>query len=190
MKPDERDAEEWVKQAKNGSRPAFDQLVTFYQSPILALTFQILGDYDEAKDAAQDAFIRAFEQISGFREKSRFSTWLYRIAVNVSLDRTRRRKRRKTDPLTEKELSRQVDESDNPAQQYEHQQQNRQQHNRLVKAMQALSKQQRTATVLKYFHEKSYKEISEILNCSKATARTHVFRALQHMKEYLEVNHE
>lgn len=188
MKPDERDEHNWIKEAKKGSRQAFDQLVMLYQKSIIALTYQILGDYDKAKDAAQDAFLRAFENISRFKEKSRFSTWLYRIAVNVSLDEERRRKRQKTDPMTGLEIAQKMDKSDNPAQHYEQKQQDKRQHEYVLQAMQGLSKHQRTATVLKYFHEKSFKEISRILNCSESTARTHVFRALQNMRHYFEDN--
>ena len=186
MKPDDREATKWVIKAKQGNRKAFDRLVTLYQKPILALAYHVLGDYDEAKDAAQEAFIRAFEHISRFKQDSRFSTWLYRIAVNVSLDETRRKKRRKTDPLTATELEKSDYHTDTPAREYEHRQENEEQHERIIKAMQHLSKHQRTATVLKYFHDKSYKDIADILNCSQATARTHIFRALQNMKDYFE----
>ncbi|MDZ7721576.1 MAG: RNA polymerase sigma factor [candidate division KSB1 bacterium] len=186
MKPDDKEANRWVIKAKQGNRKAFDRLVNLYQTPILALTYHVLGDYDEAKDAAQEAFIRAFENISRFKQDSRFSTWLYRIAVNVALDETRRKKRRKTDPLSATKLLKSDAHTETPAQEYEQRQENKEQHKRIFKAMQHLSKQQRTATVLKYFHDKSYKDIADILNCSQATARTHVFRALQHMKDYFE----
>ncbi|NQT25123.1 sigma-70 family RNA polymerase sigma factor, partial [candidate division KSB1 bacterium] len=83
-----------IEDAKQGDRHAFGKLVQKYQSRILALAYDLMGNYDDASDLAQDAFIRAFSRISTFEGRAQFSTWLYRITVNLAMDTHRQRKRR------------------------------------------------------------------------------------------------
>ena len=177
-----------VQSAKAGKRDAFGKLAKKYQNKVFYLAFDLVGDYEDAKDIAQEAFIRAYEKLSQFEERAQFSTWLYRITVNLAMDLHRRRKRRPHEPLEGniREIERQKkDEQEEEGRRSEMQLQTTAQRQQLEIALQKLSKHQRVATVLKYFHQKSSKEIAGVLGCSENTARIHLFRALRNMKKHL-----
>ena len=82
----------WVERARNGDIAALDALATRHRGRILNLAFQILRDAESAEDAAQEAFVRAFSQLHTFRGQSSFGTWLYRVALNVCLEKRRSQK--------------------------------------------------------------------------------------------------
>ena len=177
-----------VQSAKSGNRAAFSKLVKKYERKVFYLAFDLVHDYEDAKDIAQDAFIKSFEKLQQFEERAQFSTWLYRITVNLAMDQHRRRKRRPHDSLEENihEIERQKKvEQAEEGQRSELELQTSAQRVQIEKAMAHLSENQRVATVLKYFHQKSSKEIAEVLGCSESTARIHLFRALKNMKKHL-----
>lgn len=177
-----------VQAAKSGNRVAFGKLVKKYERKVFYLAFDLVHDYEDAKDIAQDAFIKSFEKLQQFEERAQFSTWLYRITVNLAMDQHRRRKRRPHDSLEENihEIERQKKvEQAEEGQRSELELQTSAQRVQIEKAMAHLSENQRVATVLKYFHQKSSKEIAEVLGCSESTARIHLFRALKNMKKHL-----
>lgn len=78
---------ELVRRSQSGERGAFDQLVIRYKDMMFTLCYRILGDYDEANDAAQESFIKAYRGLPAFRGDAALSTWLYRIGVNTCRDR-------------------------------------------------------------------------------------------------------
>jgi RNA polymerase sigma-70 factor (ECF subfamily) len=83
-----------IERALEGDLPSFETLVTRYQSRITSYAARMLNDYDEAEDVAQETFIKAYRSLDSFRGASSFSTWLYRIATNLCIDRARTKKRR------------------------------------------------------------------------------------------------
>ena len=182
-----------VHSAKAGKNEAFGKLAKKYQNKVFYLAYDLVGDYEDAKDIAQESFIRAFEKLTQFEERAQFSTWLYRITVNLAMDLHRRRKRRPHESLEDniREIERQKKvEQDEEGRRSEMQLQTSAQRRQLEKALDKLSEHQRVATVLKYFHQKSSKEIAEVLGCSENTARIHLFRALRNMKKHLQGWHE
>ena len=88
-----------VSRSKAGDIAAFEELIGAYQKKIFNLAYRIIGNYDDAADLAQEALIRIFRSIGGFKEQSSFSTWIYRITTNVCLDEIRKRKSKKNIPL-------------------------------------------------------------------------------------------
>jgi len=177
-----------VQAAKAGEKTAFGKLVQKYQKKVLYLAYDLIGDFDDAKDIAQEAMIKSYEKLYQFEERARFSTWLYRITVNLAMDKHRRRKRRPSESLEEniREIERQKHrEQALEGQRSENELQQRAQREHIDTALQKLSEKQRMAAVLKYFHQKSSKEIAEILECSESTARIHLFRALRNLKKHL-----
>lgn len=80
---DQAEDEAWVREAQAGDLEAFNRLVLKYQNRAFALAFDILQHAQDARDMAQEAFIRAFRKLKGFQGKARFSTWFYRILINV-----------------------------------------------------------------------------------------------------------
>jgi RNA polymerase sigma-70 factor (ECF subfamily) len=187
MSPGESDLK-LVQSAKAGSRAAFGTLVKKYQQKVFYLAFDLVHDYDDAKDIAQEAFIKSFEKLQQFEERAQFSTWLYRIAVNLAMDQYRRRKRRPHESLddTIHEIERQKNiEQTEEGLRSEMELQTSAQRQQIDKALMNLSQNQRVATVLKYFHQKSSKEIAHILGCSESTARIHLFRAMKNLRKHL-----
>jgi RNA polymerase sigma-70 factor (ECF subfamily) len=93
------EAAQLVARAQSGDRTAFDRLVDESYAMIYATAYRLTGDLELAADAAQDAYVRAYNSLQTFRGSSSFTTWMYRIVVNVSLDALRRRSRA-PEPLT------------------------------------------------------------------------------------------
>ncbi|RPH95860.1 MAG: sigma-70 family RNA polymerase sigma factor [Calditrichaeota bacterium] len=177
---------EWVQAVREGKRAVFNKLVLKYQKKVLYLAYDLLGDYEDAKDVAQDAFIRAYEKIYQFEERSQFSTWLYRITVNLAMDLHRRRKRRPVESFEEHFREIEQTKSEDAASQPDELLQTSAQRHHIDSALQKLSDHQRIAVVLKYFQHKSSKEIAELLGCSENTVRIHLFRALRNLRKHLE----
>jgi RNA polymerase sigma-70 factor, ECF subfamily len=173
-----------IAEAKSGSRRAFGRLVKTYQNRVLALAYDLMGNYEDASDLAQEAFIRAFKKLGTFEERSRFSTWIYRITVNLAMDQHRRRKRRPTasfeahfrDGIPPDSHGELVTTPDDPVV-------NEEVRNILLAALDQLTENQRTATVLKYFQHRSCKEIADIMGCAEGTVRIHLHRALNHLRK-------
>src|SRR5882762_8674784 len=92
--PDHDAAAAWVKQCQQGDHEAFEALIREHQQMIHALTFRMTGSLDDSEDLAQETFIKAFQQINSFRSQARFSSWLYRIAVNTCLTWNENNRRR------------------------------------------------------------------------------------------------
>ena len=163
----------YIRKAINGDKNAFGKLVEIYQDQILYLTYDYLGDYEEAKDAAQDIFVKAFENLKSFNRKAKFKTWLYRIAINTSLDYLRKRKSRIE---TQNKIKSDDSEilNDTAIDLWD---------DIFSESINDLSEKQYTAIVLKYFHDKSTEEISEILECDINTVRVHLHRAIDKLKQ-------
>ena len=158
-----------VMLAKKGNRSAFGKLVRKYQDQILGLAYDYLGNYDAARDAAQEVFIKAWDKFDGFGEKSKFSTWLYRIAVNQCLDELRKQAVRRSAAKQMQTHLADLPAPGPPADLFE-----------LEKA--GLSEAQYTAILLKYYQDLPVGEIAEIMACSEATVRTHLFRAIKKIR--------
>jgi RNA polymerase sigma-70 factor (ECF subfamily) len=82
-----------VARSREGDLPSFERLVSRYQNKIMGYSARMLSDHDEAEDVAQEVFIKAYRSLESFRGESSFSTWLYRIATNLCIDRMRKKKR-------------------------------------------------------------------------------------------------
>jgi RNA polymerase sigma-70 factor (ECF subfamily) len=168
-----------INAAKEGDRTAFGKIVESYQDRILFLAFDLMGNYDDAKDLAQEVFIRAFQKLTQFEERSKISTWLYRITVNLAMDTHRKTRNNQMVSIDidietpiEDPGSRRIERAETRAQ--------------IESALDILSLNQRTAIVLKYFHEREPREIAEMMGCTQSTVRNHLFRAMQKLRKVLE----
>ena len=177
-----------LKKARNGDKTAFGKLVKKYHQKALYLAYDVIGDYDEAKDIAQDAFIRAYTKLGQFEKRARFSTWLYRIVVNLALDNYRKKKRYPLKSLDAsiKEIESQNKEFDNISIKPDKLVEFDETQVKLDEALNELTENQKTATILRYFHQKSSKEIADIMGCAESTVRIHIHRALGNLKKYLD----
>jgi RNA polymerase sigma-70 factor (ECF subfamily) len=172
-----------IQKARAGDRSAFGKLVTVYQDRILYLLYDYVHDYEDAKDLAQDVFIKAFERLSQFEGRSQFSTWLYRIAVNQALDFRRKIKRNRMQNLDSDEKP--VIIVDDASRHIEDAVEQDDMHRQIEAALRTVSHHQRTAVILKYFQHLSTEEIAQIMDCTPATVRTHLYRAIGHLRKQL-----
>lgn len=171
-----------VERCRAGDEEAFEELVLRYQDRVFALVYRMTGDPDRVEDVAQEVFLRAFRALGSFRGGASFYTWLYRIAVNTSLNALRSRaKHRETslEALDGTELG--VDHvagPDEAAAQH-------QVVERVKEAIGQLDEQYRVIVYLRDMEEMSYQEIAEVVELPVGTVKSRLFRARQHLKEML-----
>lgn len=178
------DVKKLVHQAQKGDTLAFEQLVTLYQDRIYGLTYHLTGNHADAQDLAQDAFVKAYYALKGFRNEADFGTWLHRITVNVWINV--KRKQRPVVSLDEPvntgdgEVQRELAATDESP----HEAAERREFQELVRAtLMELSEEHRTVLVLREMQGYSYEEIAEILNCSLGTVKSRINRARLTLKE-------
>ncbi len=172
--------EKWVRQAQKGSKKAFDKLVRKYAPLIFRLLYDMIRRYEDAQDLTQETFLRAYVNIGQYRGDAKFATWLYRIAYNIGIDFKRRKSKMFDVEFTsqEQKLALQgFDGSKLPGYTGEGE--------AIEAALQKLTHPQRMAVVLNYYHGLRMREIGDILGCSEATVRTHLFRALRRLRREL-----
>lgn len=170
---DERDL---INRSRSGEIEAFDLLVRLHQDRIYNLAFRITGNREDASDAAQDAFVRAYQALSRYRADAAFSTWLYRIATNAALDLVRRRPAHQ--PV---ELSAEHRASDDP----EAAASRREVTRRVHAALGHLAVEYRTAVVLRDLQGLAYDEIARILQVPLGTVRSRLARGREAMRAQL-----
>lgn len=173
---------------KQGERSAFDEMVEIYKMKGFSITFNMVGNCEDARDILQEAFVKVYLNIKGFRESAQFSTWFYRIVVNCCLDFLRKRQRTNrvfTEPLVdedgqEKELE-VADFSFSPARMVIADELRR----NLESCIAELSEKQRTCFVLKHQNGLSIEEIAQVIKCNPATVKVHLFRAVNNLRKSL-----
>lgn len=181
-----------VKKAQQGDTQAFGKLVTRYQNKVLFLVYDLVGNYVDAQDIAQNAFFQAFKSLTSFQSKSSFSTWLYRITTNAAIDFQRSKKRKQAvslnQPLSDKENERElIDNLMDKNLPLDEKFENMDLKKLIEQTAEKLAPQQRAAFMLKYFHDKRTDEIAEILNCDPVTVRGHILRATLKIKKQIKV---
>jgi len=170
--------EQLVRQFQQGDQSAFETLVRRYQDKVLNTCYRFLGNPDDARDAAQEIFIKVYTNLKKFKPHARFSTWLYRVAVNHALNALRSRKRRRgillfsALPLQES-LIRITDNTLQPDQNYAESEQ----HDLVMRAIEQLGERQRSLVILHQFEGLAYKEIAEVMGMSKSAVESQLCRA-------------
>ena len=167
-----------VERYRNGDREAFTEIVIRYQRPIYNAAFWILRSAEDAKDVAQNVFMKVAERLDEFDPRHRFFSWIYRITVNESLNVLRRNGH-------EEALDDEVDlpgaASANPESQASDAEQSR----RIQRALMGMSTNDRTVIVLRHFSECSYEEIANILNLDEKTVKSRLFEARHRLRKLL-----
>lgn len=165
-----------VEQCKRGNRGAMSQLVSQYERPVYNAAYRILGSVDDAADTTQTVFLKVFEHLENYDPQYRFFSWIYRIAINESLNQVK--KRRPQEPLADSEAS----SWQSPEQKLESERLS----DSVQGALMALSEDYRTVVVLKHFSGCSYQEISGILQLPEKTVKSRLYTARQVMKSALQ----
>jgi RNA polymerase sigma-70 factor (ECF subfamily) len=178
--------EELVERSVGGDTDSFNQLIKRWERPIFALAYRTIGREDDARDVCQETFLRAFRGLGGFKGQAKFSSWLYRIALNLCRDWMRRERRapvvatpdgvdlvelagegegveRLDDKVVRLDLSRAV-----------------------ARAMRQLPEDQRTAVLLKEYHGLTFQEIADMLGCPLSTVKTRLYQGLTVLRRELE----
>lgn len=180
--------EELCQNVAKGDTQAFELLVERHQARAYRLACSILGSEAEAHDVSQDAFIRLYESASRFDGRSRFSTWFYRVLVNLCIDDKRRDKWwRKLVPLSGPGDDPDAPGIDPPSTEEgpEVAAMLGQSTLKLREALDRISPNQRAAVLLQAQEGLSSREIAEVLKCSETTARVHIHRGLAQLRKLL-----
>ena len=179
--------EELCRQIAQRDRAAFENLVERHQERTYRLAWSILKNPDDARDLSQDAFVKLFQVATSFDGRSRFSTWFYRIVVNLCLDHRRKGQgwRRLLSWSEPGDKSEPVDMTEFPSWEMgpEEEAGVRERADRLWRAADRLPDKQRAALVLSIQEGLNSAEIGAVLNCSEATVRVHLHRAMRELKK-------
>lgn len=159
--------------AQGGDPASFGPLVEAYQRPVYSLCFRMLGQAEEAEDAAQESFLRAFRSLRRYDPERPFGTWLLSIAAHHCIDRLRRRRGPLQPPDGEAELVERPDGAPGPEASLEA----RQRREAVAALLQSLRAPDRAALVLHYWHDLSYEEIAATLGMSLPAVKTRMHRA-------------
>ena len=168
-----------VVRVQKGDKGAFDLLVIKYQQKIMSLISRYVHDSDEVQDVAQEAFIKAYRALPGFRGDSAFYTWLYRIAINTAKNHLVSRSRRPPGSDVELEDAEYMDagEALRDRESPEAALYGEELRSTVNDALSALPDDLRTAVTLREFDGLSYEEIAEVMECPVGTVRSRIFRA-------------
>ena len=179
---------QWIERSRRGDAAAFNHLVRAYERPIFNTAYRLCGSHDDAADMAQEAFVRAWNNLKSFRGDALFSTWMHRIVTNVFLDdRKRKRARPQTSldealELEESRVARQFEDmSPGPAELAEGEERQR----ILTAAIATLPDAQRIMVVLYHTQGLAYEEIAEVTGLPMGTVKSRLNRARLALRDRL-----
>lgn len=176
-----------VERVKRGDRKAFDALVLKYQGRILNLISRFVHDPSDASDVAQEAFIKAYRALPKFRGDSAFYTWIYRIAVNTAKNYLATRARQPFDAASDFDEMEQIGQSDTLKEQTtpERLLLTRELQETIIRAIEGLPADLRSAITLREIDGMSYEEIASVMACPVGTVRSRIFRAREAVDKQL-----
>lgn len=164
-----------VERCRKGDRQALEALIREYQKPVYNAAYRILGNPDDAADATQAAFLKVFENLDRYDPNYKFFSWIYRIAVNESINQFKRTNR--LQPLDEEQVASHSGPDSEAA--------SGDLQRGIQDGLMALNDDYRTVIVLRHFSDLSYRQISEILEIPEKTVKSRLYSARQLMKDRL-----
>jgi RNA polymerase sigma-70 factor (ECF subfamily) len=172
----------WVSASRRGDALAFNRLVLKWERTVYNLALRMLQDREEAADATQEIFLLAFKNIRQFRQASKFSTWLYRIALNRCATRARQRPPGAHLPIDETDTrissARQLRTEDTPSDELIRSEKR----NRVLMALSHLAPDQRAVVELKFFQDLTFEDIAAVLETPLSTVKSRLYAGLETMK--------
>jgi RNA polymerase sigma-70 factor (ECF subfamily) len=178
--------EDLVARSRNGDLDSFNQLILRWERPIYALAFRVIGREEDARDVCQETFLRAFRALPGFKGQAKFSSWVYRIALNLCRDWIRRQRRTPTVQLPEGVEAEDLAAARGPVESIEDLVSRRELGAVVAEAMALLPEEQRTAIILKEFHGMTFQEIADLQGCPLSTVKTRLYQGLTVLRRQLE----
>ena len=174
-----------LDKAQRGDQAAFGELVQLYEKKVYALTLRMCKNPDDAAEAAQEAFLAAWQGLKFFRGESSFSTWLYRLASNASVDLLRREQRHRGaagPSLNDEETYADVPSDAPDPQTLAERSELRQQ---IEAGLRAMTPEHREVLILREMHQLSYDEIARVLSLDTGTVKSRISRARKQLRNFL-----
>jgi len=175
-----------IERAKGGDMAAFEQIIEHHQRRVITTAWRMLGNSEDARDAAQEVFLRVYKYLRGFRSDQDFAAWLYRIVINVCRDHARIRSRHSG--FASFEVEQELGSFDSLAStgNIESEMIQAQQRAMIDEALKTLSKKERAAIVLRDLEGLSTEKVAEVLGSSQTTVRSQISSARAKIKKYRE----
>lgn len=177
-----------LKKVKEGNQTAFEKLILQYEKQVYNIAYRMFYNEADAKDISQEVFLRIYQKIHTFEETSKFSTWLYRITINICIDELRKRKGKETYSIDETYKQ----EDGEMTKQYKLQEQGpeevflqKERIEALHKGIQKLPEDYKAVIILRDLQNFSYQEIADILSCSLGTVKSRISRGRIQLKNIL-----
>lgn len=177
-----------IKRAQGGDTLAFDELVRLHDRKVLQVAYAMLNHLQDAQDVYQETFLRAYAKLGSYRFESSFATWLVKIAINLSINRRKQRKRRQWLSLEERgavSIEREMAGNHGRTPSTEEQVAAHEFQEHIQKSLEVLSEQERAVFTLKHFHGYKISEISSMISCAEGTVKNYLFRATQKLRKKL-----
>jgi RNA polymerase sigma-70 factor (ECF subfamily) len=165
---------------------SFNQLVVRWERPIYALAYRVIGREEEARDVVQETFLRAFRGIRNFRGQAKFSSWVYRIALNLCRDWIRRERRTPILPAPEGVDVIELAAAQGPAESIEDLVARNDMSQVVADLMTRLPEEQRTAIILKEYHGMTFQEIADLQGVPLSTVKTRLYQGLTVLRRHLQ----
>lgn len=176
------DEKQLIDRARNGDTTAFRQLVERSKITTYRLAYDLTGNRHDAEDLSQEAYIRAFRGLPGFRGDAKWSSWLHRITLNTFLDQKRSDKRN-TDDYDDETMTTTTDTAAAPGPDRRAEAVVIREH--IERALGCLSPTERSVFVMRHYHDRPLREIGEALSIAEGTVKVHLFRAVRRMQKQL-----
>ena len=178
--------EELVARSNGGDADSFNELIRRWERPIYALAYRQIGREEDARDVCQETFLRAYRALKGFRGQAKFSSWLYRIALNLCRDWMRRERRAPVVQAPEDMDLMELAAAREPSESIE----DRVARHDLSRGpwsgrWRCLPEEQRTAIVLKEYHGLTFQEIADLVGCPLSTVKTRLYQGLTVLRREL-----
>jgi len=180
--------DELVARSMGGDAESFNQLILRWERPIYALAYRVIGREEDARDVCQETFLRAFRALPGFKRQAKFSSWIYRIALNLCRDWIRRQRRAPVMQMPEGVDPGELVADQGPVESIEDLVGRRQLSEVVEEAMALLPEEQRTAIILKEYHGMTFQEIADMQGCPLSTVKTRLYQGLTVLRRHLEKN--
>ena len=177
--------EELVARTIGGDADSFNELIHRWERPIYALAYRQIGREEDARDVCQDTFLRAYRALNGFRGQAKFSSWLYRIALNLCRDWMRRERRTPVVQAPEDMDLMDLAAAREPSESIEDRVGRHDLTRAVERAMALLPEEQRTAIVLKEYQGLTFQEIADLLGCPLSTVKTRLYQGLTVLRREL-----
>ena len=185
MKQEEHREAELIAAAKQGDADAFEALIRLYEKRVFALTARLCANPDDAQEAAQEAFLAAWQGLPFFRGESSFSTWLYRLTSNACMDLLRREQRHQSaagPSLDDEEVELPVAAAEGDP----HAEAERIERKELLEeGLRRLPAEFRAVLLLREIHQRSYDEIADILDIDLGTVKSRISRGRKQLRKFL-----